>query len=134
MSYSQLVEKKSLIPKVIDYVTLDNWYQNSESLEALLIQLRYRFQQGPQQVNQVTYLKLANEAESLAVDLVMNLSYGDLLQLLCENPWLMTTEAELELMDIFQEKLGKVTVASLIAVVACEFFYAELMNPIECVV
>ena len=134
MSYSQLVAKKSLIPKMIDLVTLDNWFQNSDSLEALLQQAKLSFDCFEEQVGQLEYLKIANQAEQLATDLVMDLSYGDLLQLLCENPWLISTEAEIELMHIFQEKLGKVTVASLIAVVICEHIYAELISSIECIV
>jgi hypothetical protein len=45
---------------------------------------------------------------------------------------MLTTEAELTLIEIFEEKLGKSTVASLIAVVLCEHFYSELILNVEC--
>jgi hypothetical protein len=131
-SYSNLVEMRSMIPKVIDKITMDNWFRNSEALEALLDQLRQRFPYAGQKVEQNTYLEIANIAEKMSVELVMSLSYGDLLQLLCENPWMLTTEAELTLIDIFEEKLGKSTVASLIAVVLCEHFYSDLILTVEC--
>lgn len=131
-SYSNLVEMRSMIPKVIDKITMDNWFRNSESLEALLDQLRQRFPCAGQKVDRENYLEIANFAQDMSVELVMSLSYGDLIQLLCENPWMLTTEAELTLIDIFEEKLGKSTVASLIAVVLCEHFYAELILNVEC--
>ncbi|MGE3724420.1 MAG: hypothetical protein AB7I41_02645 [Candidatus Sericytochromatia bacterium] len=131
-SYSNLVEMRSMIPKVIDKITMDNWFRNSESLEALLDQLRQRFPYAGQKVDRENYLEIANFAQDMSVELVMSLSYGDLIQLLCENPWMLTTEAELTLIDIFEEKLGKSTVASLIAVVLCEHFYAELILNVEC--
>lgn len=131
-SYSNLVEMRSMIPKVIDKITMDNWFRNSESLEALLDQLRQRFPHAGKKVDRLTYLEIANVAQEMAVELVMSLSYGDLIQLLCENPWMLTTEAELTLIDIFEEKLGKSTVASLIAVVLCEHFYSELIVNVEC--
>ncbi|MBT9548241.1 MAG: hypothetical protein IV090_22815 [Candidatus Sericytochromatia bacterium] len=131
-SYSNLVEMRSMIPKVIDKITMDNWFRNSESLEALLDQLRQRFPYAGKKVDRDSYLEIANFAQEMAVELVMSLSYGDLIQLLCENPWMLTTEAELTLIDIFEEKLGKSTVASLIAVVLCEHFYSELILNVEC--
>jgi hypothetical protein len=131
-SYSNLVEMRSMIPKVIDKITMDNWFRNSESLEALLDQLRQRFPYAGKKVDRDSYLEIANFAQEMAVELVMSLSYGDLIQLLCENPWMLTTEAELTLIEIFEEKLGKSTVASLIAVVLCEHFYSELILNVEC--
>lgn len=131
-SYSNLVEMRSMIPKVIDKITMDNWFRNSESLEALLDQLRQRFPYAGHKVDRESYLEIANFAQEMSVELVMSLSYGDLIQLLCENPWMLTTEAELTLIDIFEEKLGKSTVASLIAVVLCEHFYSELILNVEC--
>jgi hypothetical protein len=132
--YSELVAMKSIIPKVIDKITMDNWFMDSESLEALLDILRHRFSHHGRSVDQLEYLQIANEAQELAVDLVMNLSYGDLLQLLCENPWMLNTEAELDLLELFHEKLGKATVASVVAVVLCEHFYADLMQNVECLI
>ena len=131
-SYSNLFEMRSMIPKVIDKITMDNWFRNSESLEALLDQLRQRFPYAGKKVDRDSYLEIANFAQEMAVELVMSLSYGDLIQLLCENPWMLTTEAELTLIEIFEEKLGKSTVASLIAVVLCEHFYSELILNVEC--
>lgn len=131
-TYSNLVEMRSLIPKVIDKITMDNWFRNSESLEALLDQLRQRFPYASCTVDQETYLHIANEAEAMVIELVMSLSYGDLVQLLSENPWMLTTEAEMTLMEIFEEKLGKATVASMIAVVLCEHFFSDLMKTVTC--
>lgn len=132
--YSELVAMKSLIPKVIDKITMDNWFMDSESLESLMDILRHRFPHHGKQVDQLTYLQIANEAQEMAVELVMSLSYGDLLQLLGENPWMLNTEAELDLLELFHEKLGKATVASVVAVVLCEHFYADLMQGVECLI
>lgn len=132
--YSELVAMKSLIPKVIDKITMDNWFMDSESLEALMDILRHRFPHHGKQVDQLSYLQIANEAQEMAVELVMSLSYGDLLQLLGENPWMLNTEAELDLLELFHEKLGKATVASVVAVVLCEHFYADLMQGVECLI
>lgn len=133
-SYSELVAMKSLIPKVIDKITMDNWFMDSESLETLMEILRHRFPHQGKQVDQLSYLEIANEAQTMAVELVMSLSYGDLLQLLGENPWMLNTEAELDLLELFHEKLGKATVASVVAVVLCEHFYADLMQHVECLI
>lgn len=113
---------------------MDNWFTDSESLEALMEILHQRFGHHGKEVNQLDYLQIANEAQEMAVELVMDLSYGDLLQLLCENPWILNTEAELELLELFHEKLGKATVASVVAVVLCEHFYAQLMQNVECII
>lgn len=130
--YSTLVQMRSIIPKVIDKITMDNWFMDSESLESLMEILRQRFPHSGRQVDQLEYLRIANEAQAMAVELVMELTYGDLLQLLCENPWMLNTEAELDLLELFHEKLGKATVASVIAVVLCEHFYSNLMQTVEC--
>lgn len=132
--YSEIVEMKSVVPKVVDKITMDNWFTDSESITALLDLLHHQFPHHSRSVEQLEYLQIANEAQELAVDLVMSLSYGDLLQLLCENPWMLNTEAELELMELFREKLGKATVASVVAVVLCEHFYADLMQSVECII
>ncbi|PIQ27900.1 hypothetical protein COW36_08795 [bacterium (Candidatus Blackallbacteria) CG17_big_fil_post_rev_8_21_14_2_50_48_46] len=133
-SYSNLVDMRSLIPKVIDKITMDNWFRNSDSLESLLDLLLQRFNHGGKKVSQIEYLEIANQAEQMSVELVMSLSYGDLVQLLSENPWILTTEAELNLISLFEEKLGKSTVASLIAVVLCEHFYSTLIQTVECLI
>ncbi|PKL75030.1 MAG: hypothetical protein CVV27_17475 [Candidatus Melainabacteria bacterium HGW-Melainabacteria-1] len=132
--YSALIAMRSVVPKVIDKITMDNWFMDSESIESLMDILRQRFAHHGRKVEQLEYLQIANEAQDMAVELVMSLSYGDLLQLLCENPWMLNTEAELDLLDIFNEKLGKATVAAVIAVVLCEHFYANLMQGVECLI
>ncbi len=132
--YSDLIPSRSMIPKVVDKITLDSWFMNSESLGYLLQIIEQRFPYRGKKVEKLEYLHIANEAQQTAVELVMNLSYGDLLQLLCENPWMLNTEAELELLEIFEEKLGKATVASLVAVVLCEHFYSHLMKDVECII
>jgi len=132
--YSDLIESRSIIPKVIDKITMDNWFTDSESMESLLEIVQQRFSHHGKEVDQIEYLQIANEAQKMAVDLVMELSYGDLLQLLCENPWMLNTEAELELLELFHEKLGKATVASVVAVVLCEHFYAQLMQNVSCLI
>lgn len=132
--YSDLIETRSIIPKVIDKITMDNWFTDSESLESLMEILTQRFKHHGREVEQLEYLQIANEAQEMAVELVMSLSYGDLLQLLCENPWMLNTEAELELLELFHEKLGKATVASVVAVVLCEHFYAQLMQNVSCLI
>lgn len=132
--YSSLIETRSIIPKVIDKITMDNWFTDSESLEALLELLLQRFVHHGKEVEQIEYLHIANEAQNMAVELVMELSYGDLLQLLCENPWMLNTESELELLELFHEKLGKATVASVVAVVLCEHFYAQMMQNVVCII
>lgn len=132
--FSELIEARSVMPKVVDKITLDAWFVDSESLTYLLGVLEQRFAHQGKRVEQMEYLQIANEAQQIAVELVMELSYGDLLQLLCENPWMLNTEAELELLELFEEKLGKATVASVVAVILCEHFYAELMQSVECVI
>lgn len=132
--YQDLVPMRSLIPKVIDKITMDNWFRDSESLQTLIQQLRIRFGHQGLQVGQVEYIALADKAEKLAVDLVLRLSYGDLLQLLCENPWMLNTETEPDLGALFSDKFGRATVASMVAVVLCEHLYAELMQSIECLI
>lgn len=132
--YSALVQMRSIIPKVIDKITMDNWFMDSESLESLIDILRQRFPHHGRKVEQLEYLQIANEAQQMSVELVMDLTYGDLLQILCENPWMLNTEAELDLLDLFHEKLGKATVAAVIAVVLCEHFYADLMQGVECMI
>ena len=93
-----------MIPKVVDKITLDSWFMNSESLGYLLQIMEQRFPYRGKKVEKMDYLHIANVAQQTAVELVMNLSYGDLLQLLCENPWMLNTEAELDLLEIFEEK------------------------------
>ena len=132
--YSELVAMKSLIPKVIDKITMDNWFMDSESLESLMDILRHRFPHHGKQVDQLTYLQIANEAQEMAGELVMSLNYGDPLQFRGENPWMLNTEAELDLLELFHEKLGKATVASVVAVVLCEHFYADLMQGVACLI
>lgn len=132
--FSELIEARSVMPKVVDKITLDAWFVDSESLSHLLNVLEQRFPHQGKRVEQMEYLEIANEAQQIAVELVMELSYGDLLQLLCENPWMLNTEAELELLELFEEKLGKATVACVVAVILCEHFYAELMQMVDCVI
>lgn len=132
--YDELIEPRSTIPKAVDKITLDAWFMDSLSMEFLINILHQRFPYQGQRVEQLEYLQIANEAQQIAVALVMELSYGDLLQLLCENPWMLNTEAELELLELFHEKLGKATVASVVAVILCEHFYAELMQGVECII
>jgi hypothetical protein len=132
--YSDLIPSRSMIPKVVDKITLDSWFMNSDSLGYLLQIIEQSFPYRGKKVEKMDYLHIANVAQQTAVELVMNLSYGDLLQLLCENPWMLNTEAELDLLEIFEEKLGKATVASVVAVVLCEHFYSHLMKDVECII
>ena len=132
--YSELIPARSVLPKIVDKITLDSWFMDSEALSYLLQLLEQHFPHRGQKVEKLDYLHIANEAQQQAVELVMELTYGDLLQLLCENPWMLNTEAELELLEIFEEKLGKATVASVVAVVLCEHFYSHLMKDVECII
>ena len=132
--YGDLIPGRSVIPRVLDKITLDSWFMDSESLSHLLQILTQRFPHQGQKVDKLTYLQIANEAQQTAVEVVMELSYGELLQLLCENPWMINTEAELELLKLFEDKLGKATVASVVAVVLCEHFYSHLMKDVECLI
>lgn len=133
-NYSILIQMKSIIPKVIDKITMDNWFRDSDSLEAVMDVLRQKFPYHGSRVEQLEYLQIANLAQEMATELVMGLSYGDLVQLLCENPWMLNTEAEQELLEIFDEKLGKGTLGALIAVVLCEHVYSDLMQNVECLI
>ena len=51
--YSALVQMRSIIPKVIDKITMDNWFMDSESLESLMDILRQRFPHHGRKVEQL---------------------------------------------------------------------------------